>query len=170
MVVRTRRSFPCSASTVWSLMCNSRMDESASLFFRLGVPQPVECRVSDLHPGVGSERECISDRGVVRQRILVWAPDRCLTFRMESTDLRLGRYLQDLVDTFELDATPDGVGVTRTTRVRTRGLLQFLARPALFLSLRKVHGYVFRNWEQLAREGPPSPVSAERGSPTVPAS
>lgn len=168
LVVRTRHSYESPASTVWTLMCNSRMDDSASLLFKLGVPQPVECRVPDRHPGVGSERECVSDQGVVHQRILVWAPEKCLSFRMESTDMRFAQRVQELLDTFDLDATQHGVRVTRTTRVRTRGRFQRLARVALYFSLKKVHRYVFLNWERLAARTAPSTSSIESGSPSRP--
>lgn len=164
MVVCTRQTFECPARTIWSLMCNSQMDDSTSLLFKLGVPQPVQCRVADGRPGVGSERECISDQGVVHQRILVWEPDTCLSFRMESTDMSFGRHIRDLVDTFDLRATPRGVEVTRTTQIRTQGLFQVLTRFALYFSLKKVHRYVFQNWKRLAASGAPSPPSLESGS------
>jgi hypothetical protein len=168
MVVRTSHSFGCPPSTVWSLMCNSEMDDSSSLLFKLGVPQPVECRVSDTHPGVGSERECVSDRGVVHQRILVWTPDVCLSFRMESTDMAWGRHVRDLVDTFDLRPTSGGVEATRTTHVRTQGGFPILTRWALRFSLRKVHRYVFQNWERLVRGGVPPPMHLEGRAPSTP--
>jgi hypothetical protein len=170
LVVRTRHSFAAPASTVWSLMCNSRMDDSASLLFRLGVPQPVQCRVTDAHPGVGSERECVSDQGVVYQRILDWTPEQRMSFRMERTDLPFQRHVRDLADTFDLDATNRGVDVTRTTRVSTQGRLQVLSRISLYFGLKKVHRYVFRNWERLAQSGTPPRASRESSTPLVPAS
>jgi hypothetical protein len=167
MVVRTRQSFRCPPSTVWSLMCNSQMDGSASLLFKLGVPQPVQCNVTDRTPGVGSERECVSDQGVVHQRILVWKPGSCLSFRMESTDMPFRRYVRDLVDTFDLRTTNGGVDVTRTTQVWTQGRFQIPGRFALYFSLRKVHRYVFRNWVRLANEVSSS-VTLESGSSSAP--
>jgi hypothetical protein len=167
LIVRTKQSFRSPASTVWSLMCNSQMDDSTSLLFKLGVPQPVQCRVPDSQPGVGSERECVSDRGVVHQRILVWTPNKCLSFRMESTDLAFGRYVRELIDTFNLTATPIGVEVTRTTQVRTRGRSQFLARVVLYFSLRKVHRYVFQNWNRLATNELPASVSFDGRSTSM---
>jgi hypothetical protein len=170
MVVRTSQSFECPASAVWTLMCNSRMDDSSSLFFKLGVPQPLECRVADSQPGVGSERECVSDQGTVHQRILVWAPDKSLSFRMESTDMPFRQYVGGIVDRFELNATPRGVVVIRTTRIDTKGRFQFVTRVALYLSLKKVHRYVFQNWKRLAHAAGTSPIGLERGSPPTLAS
>jgi len=168
LTVRTRQTFACSASTVWSLMCNSRMDDTTTLLFKLGVPQPVQCRVVDGKGGVGGERECISDQGVVHQRILVWMPEKCLAFRMESTDMNFRKYVRDIADTFELVATTAGVVVTRTTRVSTQGRSQFFRRLPLFVSLKQVHRYVFRNWERLARKGTTTPSVLESGSASAP--
>jgi hypothetical protein len=170
LVVRTRESFSCPAGTLWSLMCNSRMDDTSTLLFELGVPHPVQCRVVDGHGGVGSERECVSDQGVVHQRILVWEPEKCLSFRMERTDMEFGRYVREILDTFDLVSTGSGVVVTRTTRVWTKGRLQVLRRLPLFLSLKQVHRYVFRNWKRLAREGSPQRSPADAGAPLTPAS
>jgi len=165
MVVRTTRSFPCPPRTVWTLMCNSRMDYARTLPFRLGVPQPVQCRVTDGHGGVGSERECISDQGVVNQRILVWAPERRLMFRMERTDMDFQRFVQDIVDTFDLVPSSSGVTVTRTTEVSTKGRFAIIHRFTLFVSLKQVHRFVFRNWLRLAKQATASPSPAERASP-----
>jgi hypothetical protein len=163
LAVRTRRSFPFSASVVWPLLCNSRMDGTSSLLFKLGVPQPLECRVPDGHGGVGSERECISDQGVVHQRILVWEPERCLSFQLERTDMNFQRFVTDVVDTFDLAPTNAGVVVTRTTTAGIRGRFQMVRKFVLFLSLKQVHRYVFRNWRRLAERRTPVHVPAETG-------
>ncbi len=170
MVVRTRASFVGSASRVWSLMCNSQMDDTTTLLFQLGVPHPVQCRVVDGRGGVGSERECISDQGVVHQRILEWVPEKRLSFRMERTDMDFQRYVCDIVDTFDLVSTQGTVRVTRTTQLGTRGRFQRWRRIPLFFSMKQVHRYVFRNWQRLARETPASSRIAERSSPIAPVS
>ncbi len=170
LVVRTRQSFPCPASTVWSLLCDSRMDDRSAILFKLGVPQPVQCRVTDGHGGVGSERECISDQGVVHQRILVWLPGERLSFRMEQTDMNFQKFVREIVDTFDLVATEAGVMVTRTTEVATKGRFQFLKKLVLYFGLKKVHRYVFRSWLRLAQQGI-TPLGLEQGgSPTMPSS
>ncbi|HTS33843.1 MAG TPA: hypothetical protein VMI55_07925 [Thermoplasmata archaeon] len=160
LVVRTRRAFPRPAGTVWPLLCNSKMDGSHRLLFRLGVPQPLECRLPD-GEGVGHERECVSDQGVVHQRILTWAPETKLSFRMESNDLRWSRLVDGIEDTFDLQTTPTGVRVTRTTRVQVRPTASLFQRLGLRLGLKQVHRYVFRNWARLAR------LSDPNGRPTA---
>lgn len=126
------------------------MDRSSTLLFKFGVPQPIECRLPEGHGGVGSERECVSDQGVVHQRILVWVPEEKLSFRMEKTDLASARSVPDIEDTFDLAPTATGVAVTRTTSARVIGSFRPLKKIALFLALKHVHRYVFRNWEKTA--------------------
>jgi hypothetical protein len=170
LAVRTRQSFPCSAGAVWSLLCNSRMDGTSKLLFKLGVPQPVQCRVTDDHGGVGSERECISDQGVVHQRILEWLPDRRLSFRMERTDMQFRRFVREIVDTFDLVPSSSGVLVTRVTKVSTTGRFQIFRRITLYLGLKQVHRYVFQNWQRLAKQGVPPLTPRENSSPLAPSS
>ena len=113
--------------------------------------------------GVGEERECVSDQGVVRQRILEWEPPARLTFRMERSDLPQLRSVPELVDTFDLVHDARRTVVTRTTEVRLRGPLAPWRRFLLFLGLKQVHRYVFRNWRKLA-----PPEAADPGRARAP--
>jgi hypothetical protein len=158
LVVRTRRTFRQPAELVWPLLCNSRMDGSNSPLFRLGVPRPVQCRLPDGVGGVGSERECVSDQGVVHQRILEWVPYRRLAFRTEQTELYWRRFAEEMVESFDLVPTDVGVDVTRTTRVAVRGSFGLVTGWLLYLGLKQVHRYVFRNWLRLAELGPAAPA------------
>jgi hypothetical protein len=160
LVVRTRRAFACPAGTVWPLLCDSKMDGSDRLLFRLGVPQPLECRLPH-GEGVGNERECISDQGVVHQRILTWIPETRLSFRMESNDLRSARLVDGIEETFDLQPISTGVAVTRTTRVQVGPGVSVFRRLGLRIGLKQVHRYVFRNWQRLAR------LSNPNGRPTA---
>jgi hypothetical protein len=150
LTVRTRWSFRTPASAVWPLICNSRMDPSSSPLFELGVPRPIECRVPDGTGGVGSERECVSDQGVVHQRILEWTPEKHLSFRMERTDIGFRPLVDGLMDSFDFAPTKRGVTLTRTTRVWVRGRFPCAKEFLLFVGLKHVHRYVFRNWQRLA--------------------
>ena len=132
------------------MLCNSKMDRSSTLLFKLGVPQPIECRLPEGQGGVGSVRECVSDQGVVRQRILVWVPEERLSFRMEGADLSSAKSVAEVEDTFDLVARDPGVTVTRTTSVQVVGRFRWLKAAALYFGLKHVHRYVFRNWHRLA--------------------
>jgi hypothetical protein len=150
LTVRTRREFSRPAGTVWPLLCNSRMEASFLPLFKLGVPRPVECRLPGGQGGVGSERECVSDQGVVHQRILAWSPEKHLSFRLEQTDLSFQKYVGEMVETFDLVPTASGVMVTRMTRVWVRGHFSFLKKVVLFLGVKQVQRFVFRNWQRQA--------------------
>jgi len=126
------------------------MEGSSSLLFRLGVPQPIECRLPDGVGGVGAERQCVSDQGVVHQRILEWVPERRLSFRMEGTDVAAARMVQGIVETFDLAPTRKGVLVTRTTRVQMSDHAGPIAKTELFIGIKHVHRYVFRSWQRSA--------------------
>jgi Polyketide cyclase / dehydrase and lipid transport len=168
LVVRTRQSFPCPAATVWSLLCNSRMEGRSTLLFRLGVPQPIACRLADGVGGVGGERECISDQGVVHQRILEWSPDQRLAFRMETTNMEFQRFVREIGDTFELVPAGRATVVTRTTTVQTAGGIHPLRTIGLRIGLKHVHRYVFRNWRRLALTSATPAGASESGVPSTP--
>lgn len=155
MIVRTRQTLTHPASAVWPLLCESQMDGTPPGFgSRLGLPRPVRCHLPDGHGGVGSERECVSDRGRVRQRILEWDPPKRLSFRMEQTDLSQLRPVDRLIDTFDLEESSAGTRVVRTTHVGFRAPVAPWTRALLFLGLRRVHRYVFRNWTRLLDTDP----------------
>jgi hypothetical protein len=162
LVVRTRRSFSSPTGAVWPLLCDSRIEHSNGLLFRLGVPQPLECRLPDGGGRVGGTRECVSDRGVVRQRILVWRPERELVFRMETTNLAAARSIREIEDTFVLDPTSTGVRVTRTTRVFVAERVSWFGMLGLRIGLKQVHRYVFRSWQRAARRAKLTAVGPAR--------
>jgi len=150
VTVQTQRTIPGSPHTVWPLLCASTMDRTSSVLFRLGVPQPIECRLPDGEGGVGRERECVSDQGVVHQRILVWVPGERLTFRMERSEIGAAKSVTGIEDSFELRPTGSGVTVIRTTKATVVGPFRSVKGIALYLALKKVHRYVFQNWARLA--------------------
>jgi hypothetical protein len=98
---------------------------------------------------VGAARQCVSEQGVVRQRITTWEPPTRLAFHMESTDLGFHRFVDQLGDVFELTATPRGTRVIRTTTVTVRGFGRAALYTALWVGLKSVHRFVFRNWQKM---------------------
>jgi len=160
--VRTTRQFPCSAGRVWPLLCESEIVPSRHVPFLPGVPRPVACRLPGGEGGVGAERACISDGGVVHQRITEWTPEHRLAFRMERTDLPFRRLVEEVVDTIVLRSNPSGVEVTRTTSVKVNGPLRLLKGALVSLGVKQVHRYVFRSWVRSAsvRTGGPTALAA----------
>jgi hypothetical protein len=153
MVVRTTWHFRQPPEVVWPLLCNSRMETNSSCLFRLGLPQPQQCRLVRGQGGVGSRRQCVSDRGMVEQTILIWEEPHHLTFSMDRSDMWFRAWVRSIVDDFGLVLTPEGgTQVTRTTSIQVIGAFRWLKRMALWAGLKKVHRFVFRNWERLAAE------------------
>ena len=153
MIVQTSCQINASADTIWPLLCNSRMEATQSCLFGLGVPQPEQCRLPDGHGGVGSSRQCISDKGIVEQKILVWDEPKHLSFKMEKTDIYFRKCVREIVESFELVPADDGKTIlTRTTNVTLQGRFQSIKGLILFIGLKKVHRFVFRNWQCLCSE------------------
>ena len=116
-----------------------------------GLPKPVECRLPDHEGGVGSTRECISDKGTIQQRITEWEPGYKLSFQLEKTDLYFGPCVESIVEQFELAETDQGgCQVTRTTTFKTRGPFAPIVSVPVFIGLKSIHRYVFRNWKRLS--------------------
>ena len=149
MIVRTVHVSAKTRDEFWPLLCNARMDGAPSCWFRAGVPRPVQCRLPDQVGGVGARRECISDKGVIHQVILVWDPPHILSFRMEETTLYFRPCVPEIIDTFELTPIPTGgTRVIRTTQFAVTGRCRWAKTLAVSLGLKRVHRYVFRNWDQ----------------------
>ncbi|MBM81029.1 MAG: hypothetical protein CMJ78_10605 [Planctomycetaceae bacterium] len=130
------------------------MEETKSCLFGLGVPQPEQCRLPEGPGGVGSTRQCISDKGMIEQLILVWDEPLRLSFKMERTDIYFRKCVEEIVENFELVAIDEKTTkITRTTNVKLKGFLVSVKSLFLFVGLKKVHRFVFKNWRQLAAEG-----------------
>ncbi|XVV13899.1 hypothetical protein ACQP2X_05965 [Actinoplanes sp. CA-131856] len=56
-----------------------------------------------------------------------------------------------LGDVFELAPSGTGTRITRTTTVTVRRRLAAVLYPALWLGLKSVHRFVFRNWQRSGR-------------------
>lgn len=69
MKIISRATLPGSPEEIWPLLCSSKMEAGSACLFRLGLPRPVECRFPEGSGGVGKERQCVSNLGVIRQRI-----------------------------------------------------------------------------------------------------
>lgn len=165
MIVQTTWFFPQPPDAIWPLLCNARMEPTRSTLFGLGLPQPQQCRLPDGHGGVGSTRQCISDRGTVEQTILDWNEPHHLAFSMDRSDLYFRSWVISIVDDFELARTPQGgTRATRTTSVQVIGWFRRLKQLALWVGLRQIHRFVFRNWQRLAAAAPVSAAQVPSGS------
>lgn len=114
--------------------------------FCFGLPRPVACELPERTGGVGAERRCISDRGVVVQRITAWEPLVRLRFKMVSTDHCWSSYVESIEEDFRLESWGKGTRITRTTSIRAMGPFRIIKELGFYLGLKRVHLYVFKNW------------------------
>lgn len=145
MKIQTSKIIHSTCDELWPLLTNSRMDVPG--WFCLGVPEPKSCRLPDNNGGVGSERECISDRGTVIQKITEWTPPFRLRFKMVSTDHNWGPCVDTLEEDFYLQDHKLGTRITRTTTIKAKGLFPFIKELGFYVGLKRVHLYVFANWK-----------------------
>ena len=151
MVVKTPYFYKVSAAALWPLLFNSKMDDRQPCYLLCGLPKPLECRLPDNQGGVGSTRECVSDKGTIQQRITEWIPGHKLSFELVKTDLYFGPCVESIKEQFEItDNNQGGCRIIRTTTFNAKGPLAFLVSIPMYIGLKAIHRYVFRNWKRLS--------------------
>jgi len=126
------------------------MDDSIPLQFRFGIPRPVECKLKNGTGGEGRERQCISDRGVINQRITLWNENRQLKFEMKDTDMYFGKCVTSIKENFDLvECGERRTKITRTTEFKVKGWFGPLKSALVWVGLKNVHRYVFQNWARV---------------------
>ncbi|GAB3013956.1 hypothetical protein GCM10027051_16560 [Niabella terrae] len=152
MQLSTRYIYQANPEQLWPLLFGSQMDERHPCRMLCGLPKPVECRLEDGQGGVGRHRECISDKGIIKQEILQWEPARLLEFKMVDTNIYFKPCVTEIIERFELQAKGDGQTVfTRRTRFRLRFPASLFAVLPMYIGLKSIHYYVCRNWESLLK-------------------
>ncbi|MDA0841454.1 MAG: hypothetical protein O2857_27130 [Planctomycetota bacterium] len=147
MRVRTSTIIDTPPSSLWPSLCSSRMDPRIPAYFRLGIPKPVECRLPDGHGGVGARRQCVSNIGVIHQRITHWQEPEILRFQMEDTTLYFRPCVTAIAEEFLLEPVETGqTKVTRTTDITVTGVGSFAKALVMCAGMKCVHRYVFKNW------------------------
>ncbi len=150
MKVETTYYFNSQPEQVWPLLLNSNMDSKHPCFLLFGLPKPVRCELDQ--GGVGNKRRCVSDKGLVQQNILVWEPNKKLVFEMEDTTIYFKPYIESIVETFTLEKVRgEKLKVTRTTVFELSKDKVLLSIP-MWIGLKSIHRYVFKNWVQLSKK------------------
>lgn len=152
--ISTALEIAASPSTVWSRLCDAEMPATTPCEFRLGVfspPRPLACELPSGAGGVGATRRCVSDRGVVLQRITDWSVNERLAFELVSENAGLGTHVREMRDVFELTPLPQGATrLERTTELVPAGPCPRLRGFALALALRRVHRFTMHGFKSLA--------------------
>lgn len=155
MKLQTSCTFSASPAQLWPLLFHSKMDDRKPCHFLFGLPKPVECRLAEGSGGVGATRECISDKGLIRQTILEWVPEQRLQFEMRETSIYFGPCVDTIIETFVLEPLGhDTTMITRTTRFTLKPRARLWASIPMWIGLKSIHRYVFRNWLELTARKP----------------
>ncbi|MGJ7033325.1 hypothetical protein [Niabella hirudinis] len=153
MKLQTSYTFSAAPAQLWPLLFHSKMDDRRPCYFLFGLPKPVECRLADNGEGVGATRECISDKGVIRQTILDWVPEQKLRFALRETDIYFGPCVDAIVETFVLHPVHEKeTMITRITEVTLKPGARFWVSLPMWIGLKSIHRYVFNNWKRIAKE------------------
>jgi hypothetical protein len=141
---------PHSPDELWPALCDSTLHLTPRCpVFYLGTPRPSECRLPEGPGEVGAARQCVSEQGVVRQRITTWTPPVRLAFQMEETDLCFHGFVDRLDDVFDLEPEGSGTRIVRTTTVSVHSRFAVVLALPLWVGLKSVHRFVFRNWQRM---------------------
>ena len=133
---------------VFHSLYDSRMEVKPGIFtFSLFTLRPVQCRVPTGEAGVGQTRECISDRGVIYQRITSYTPYEHFSFVMEETTLPVVKCTISSIEEDFVLREVEAVEITRTTHIALQPGWRRIFSPLVYLGIKSVHRYVFRNWE-----------------------
>ena len=161
MKIETSTVIRSTPEALWPLLTNSSMDVPGC--FCLGLSRPVSCELPDSIGRVGAQRRCISDRGVVVQRITTWVPPRHLRFEMVSTDHEWGPCVDSITEEFLIERNSQGARITRTTTLVATKPFQLIKELGFYMGLKRVHFYVFKNWRSEAEQAKAGHSDSETG-------
>jgi hypothetical protein len=153
MKLTTTKTFDASPEQLWPLLFNSKMNDRHPCYFLCGLPKPLECRLQNDQGGVGATRECVSDKGIIKQNILEWEPDKKLKFELRETNIYFGPCVDSIVETFEIkQINHQQSSITRSTEFIVKSALKPFISIPMFIGLKSIHRYVFNNWHELAKQ------------------
>lgn len=139
---------------VWSYLCNAQMPTAAPWCLKLGVPTPKECQIVGEANGVGSLRQCRTNKGYIDQQITEWTPPHRLTFVATSDTIGMYKHVEQMQDTFLLEAvSQDCTKLIRLTQFQTKGAFDFVKAFLFRLTIRRLHKYVMEGFKTLAEAG-----------------
>jgi hypothetical protein len=155
MTVRVASSIEVKAlpEAVWAVLCSAQMPVTAPCEFRFGSfspPTPLRCELPEGRGGIGSRRRCVTDRGIVEQRIVEWTEGERLAFELVADTAGLNTHVRSMRDVFVLKQAlgPDGpTTLTRFTDFEPQGPCEQLRGFALSLAVRRVHRFTLRGFK-----------------------
>lgn len=144
--------FDCLPEDIYPHFFCAEMDERYPLAFRLGIPKPLRCAVLEGVPKVGHTRQCTTNRGYIRQNIVVLEENAKLVYQMTDSNVWCKAWVGFLQDTFILAPMPNQQ--TRVTRITafSGALIPGLTTWVLRFSLKQAHRYAAENWRRLSSQ------------------
>lgn len=153
MKLRTTYYYNAKPEQLWPLLFGSKMDAKQPCNFLFGLPKPIECRLQDAEGGVGKTRECVSDKGIIKQHILIWEPNVMLKFELRETNIYFGPCVKSIVETFEIKPlSASESAIVRETEFVVISKLKYFISVPMYIGLKSIHRYVFKNWDRILRE------------------
>jgi hypothetical protein len=150
MKLKTTHHYHAKPEELWPLLFGSKMDTKHPCNFLFGLPKPLECRLQDGEGGVGKMRECVSDKGIIKQTILEWEPNKKLSFELKETDIYFGPCVTRIIETFTINPiTESTTSITRETKFVVISKMRLFISIPMFIGLKSIHFYVFKNWNRI---------------------
>lgn len=159
--VITTTTIAAPPATVFALLTDCRLPLAPPRWFGVArVPAPRACRIAGGPAGVGAERECVTSRGAIRQRITRFETDRRLAFTMIGDGVGLGRWVSTMTDEFFVKPEGAVTRLTRVTAIETGGLLERVKAWALRPIVARIHRFVFDGFRAAAETRVAAPAAA----------
>lgn len=100
--------------------------------------------------GVGQKCQCISNSGIINQRITHWDVPNFLRFLMQDTTL----YFRPCVNSIQEEFVLVPIGDTKTqiactTIIHVTGIASLAKGLIMIMGMKFVHRYVFKNWSRI---------------------
>ncbi len=153
MRIMSSWEFNCLPEDIYPNFFCATMDDSYPFAFHLGIPKPLSCTVLEGEPKIGNTRQCTTDRGYIRQRIVELEENRKLVYRMQESDVWCKNWVSIFQDHFLLQPLGnDHTKVIRITEFHGVKHLPLVSSFALWFSLKQAHKYAAKNWLRLAKE------------------
>jgi hypothetical protein len=146
ITITTSCDFQATEAHVWQGITHAVMTLPKPFCFNLGIPLPVKCEITHYENGMGTTRQCTSDKGVITQEITCYEKHCRLSFKMVAHTLRTIFTFSEMSDDFTMSSAAGTVSLSRTTRLTLpAGPTLFLRRWAMTRSIRQVHHFVYGN-------------------------
>ncbi|HEY5912449.1 MAG TPA: TIGR01777 family oxidoreductase [Verrucomicrobiae bacterium] len=155
-VFTTETTVAASPERAWELVAEmDKLDGPRPFLLRCGLPTPTRCELT--YAGVGGQRVCYFNSGVIAQEVTAWERPAFMGLRITESTLP-GRHWLTFVDaSYELSTAGTQTRVVRHTTIGTRLYPRWYWRPLERWGVTSEHNFVFANLHRwtVTNGGPP---------------